>query len=186
MDPLSSPRIDSNSKSSNDSPPSLKHDKTRESINLKSSKGILEDILSKGQLNIIVAQLSNQLDLGPTPAATTQGARGPQEPAIDPELIESLAIAHKEGGNKEIRVQLKNSALAGTELFISRDAEGLNIRFVTTSEQSNQALQQNLSSMQTALKNRLPGEKINVEVSYSGKAGDSEGEEDPDYFIRKT
>lgn len=151
-------------------------------------KGKLSGVIDEGQLMHILSQLTNQIDAGPSPATQTQGAQGPKEPRIDPELIAKLAIAHKADGNKEIRIHLRNDALPNTQIIINRDANGLNISFKTGSEQANQLLNQNLSQIQKVLQHRLSKENVKVKVDYDEETDVSEEQEDedPDYFIKGT
>ncbi|MCH2204078.1 MAG: hypothetical protein MK102_19105 [Fuerstiella sp.] len=79
-------------------------------------------------------------------------------------------------GEQEVRIQIKESVLPGTEVRISREAGEVKIQFVTTSDASLSLLVANTADLQHRLQDRLRGEQISVDIQNSaGEQPDQQG-----------
>lgn len=68
-------------------------------------------------------------------------------------------------GQMEVRIQLKDSILPGTEVQITQVNGEVQIKLVTESNQSFDVLSTNAEALKTQLKDRLDGKNVQVEVS---------------------
>jgi type III secretion system needle length determinant len=76
-------------------------------------------------------------------------------------------------GSREVRITLKDSVLAGTEIRISKDQDGLRIQLLTSSNESYRLLTQESKGLQEYLSSRL-GHDVRTEVGFTSSGGEED------------
>ena len=114
--------------------------------------------------------------------ASMQRAEISAAETISPQLVSDVAqrilvSAGKEGHDKEVRIQIKDSLLQDTEVFIARRQGELQITFVTQSPSDTAILTRSRDAIATSLEQALDGSvKVNVEADTDSRDRHSRGE----------
>ena len=102
--------------------------------------------------------------------------------SISPQLVSDVAqrilvSAGTEGQGKEVRIQIKDSLLQDTEVFIAHRQGELQVTFVTQSPADSAVLARSRDAITTSLEQALDGSvKVNVEADTDSRERRSRGE----------
>ena len=102
--------------------------------------------------------------------------------AISPQLVSDVAqrilvSAGQEGQDKEVRIQIKDTLLQDTEVFIARRQGELQVTFVSQSPADTAILARSRDAIATSLEQALDGSvKVNVEADTDSRDRRSRGE----------
>ncbi|MEM7475296.1 MAG: type III secretion HpaP family protein [Planctomycetota bacterium] len=80
------------------------------------------------------------------------------------EIAEKLMVSSSSQGDREVRIQLKQNVLAGTEVRIAKRAGALQIQFHVQSTEAQNFLHQQVDQIQRKLSERLSSQEVLVSV----------------------
>ncbi|MCG8693867.1 MAG: flagellar hook-length control protein FliK [Minwuiales bacterium] len=109
----------------------------------------------------------------PTTAAAQ--AEGPDThlSEIVQKLVDRILVSEPKSGQPEVRIMLNTATLEGTEITLSRDANGLSVRFQTPSPEVAQRLNEAQNALQQTLEhNKAEPVRIEIEARREGGAQD--------------
>jgi len=160
----------------------MPHQKVASADQSDTSSSTKEDLpqnLDAVDISAIIAQ--NQATAHSAAPAEVQPA-SPPTPNLNQlvgEIADRILVsspADNPAGTQEIRIHLKESVLAHTEVRIHRHAGSLQIEFVTTSKDSQMYIEQRQPDIQKVLGERLKDETVNVVVQEGQQTRGGEGE----------
>jgi type III secretion system needle length determinant len=135
----------------------------------------------EGDLSSLMSHLFNER-MGHSPAAREQALAANVEASFDidklqdtvDQLLRQILVSHPDqAGDREVRLVLQDSLLPGTEVRLSRGADGLlSVRLLTGHDHAFQTL----VAAQSALKERLTAHEqreVRVEVTQEGQNPDN-------------
>lgn len=115
---------------------------------------------------------------GFTPAYSIAPREGAESlESIGGEIVDRLLVSDPSFSEKqEVRMQLKESVLPGTEVRLTREGGEVRVTFVTTAQESASLLAGHRQNLQVLLEQKFPGERIFVEIrEEESEHGDNEG-----------
>ncbi|MCG8453486.1 MAG: hypothetical protein MI717_09945, partial [Spirochaetales bacterium] len=104
-------------------------------------------------------------------------------PKTDAERIDSMVdriLVSADKADKEVRIQLKDSILPGTEIRMTRDDAGLKLQLVTTHQSSMNFLTEHRDNLQQTLAQKLSTD-VQVDLNYQ-EGGDGRSRERRDMY----
>ena len=118
-----------------------------------------------------------------TPAPTQAGQDSPPAVHRINEIVRQIAdrvlvSSPASETSPEVRIQLKDSLMQGSDVRIFRDGGELKIVFVAHSQDAQNYIAQNKGQIEQALGNRLPDETVNVSIETQADARSSDGQND--------
>ncbi len=106
----------------------------------------------------------------PSPASELPSGSSVEDMAVD--IAQRILVSDSElGSGREVRIQLKDSILPGTEIRIARDAYGVHVELNSVDDGSLAFLQDNRDGLLRHLQNRME-EPVSVEVRMDSPGGD--------------
>ncbi len=84
--------------------------------------------------------------------------------SVAQQIATRVLVSPPGAANPEVRIQLKESVLQGSEVRIFREVDALKVVFVAPSQTAANFIAGNHNSMVAALSERLPNEQINISV----------------------
>ena len=115
-------------------------------------------------------------------AASMQRTEASATETISPQLVSDVAqrilvSAGQEGQGKEVRIQIKDTLLQDTEVFIAHRQGELQVTFVTQSPSDNALLTRSRDAITSSLEQALDGSvKVNVDADTDSRDHRSRGE----------
>ena len=104
-------------------------------------------------------------------SAETLAVKGSQEPPVARDIssvaqqIATRVLVSPPGvNNPEVRIQLKESVLQGSDVRIFREGGALKVVFVAPNQEAANFIANNREAMTVTLNNRLPGEQIDISI----------------------
>jgi type III secretion system needle length determinant len=99
----------------------------------------------------------------------------PEIPEEIQTIVDQILVTDSQFSEKEeVRIILKDTFLAGTEIHITKENEGVRVVLATTSNESHVFLLEQKGNLETHLRDKL-GEGIQVELQF-GESGQEEGQ----------
>ncbi len=84
--------------------------------------------------------------------------------SVAQQIATRVLVSPPGASNPEVRIQLKESFLQGSDVRIFREGGALKVVFVASNQEAANFIASNRDSMVTALSNRLPGEQVDISV----------------------
>ena len=113
----------------------------------------------------VIANADNTRLETPTVAKSAQAAPvGHDVNQIAQQVAARILVSPPGAANPEVRIQLKESVLQGSDVRILREGGALKVVFVASSQEAANFIAANRDSMATALSDRLPGERVDISV----------------------
>ena len=95
-------------------------------------------------------------------------------------MVDKVLVSASEADGKEVRIQLKESILPGTEIRMTRDDAGLKLQLLTSQQSSMNFLSDHKDNLQQTLAQRLSTD-VQVDLSYQ-EGGDGRSRERRDMY----
>ena len=95
------------------------------------------------------------------------------------EIVERILVSVPgPAGAEEVRIQLRTPTLDGSEIRLFRDGGRINVVFMPATEAARQFLTGNEARLQAALAERLPDDRVRVEVDATHRSQTASGSND--------
>ena len=117
----------------------------------------------ESRLPLADAVLRSFLGDRPTAVLTQRGGESvpPEVDAIVHQVADEIQVS---GSDREVRITLKDSVLAGTEVRVFKSNGQTQVQFVTTAAESLEKISLHQNALQTKLNDSIPGEQFVVSV----------------------
>lgn len=124
------------------------------------------DLLPGGMGDAILKALNN------SQVAETQQTQSTAEVGrLMDQIAERVLVSATSGADQEVRIQLKDTILPGTEIRLTQADGGLQVTMVTESPQAYELLNRHAEALQSRLEQRLDGRPVTVQVSTGAQSG---------------